>query len=174
MKGFKDPVGKFHPTKNNNGVRKKGGKSIITSGIKLPSLRKQRETTKNMPYEVMNGIMQDFNTTRISISSYNPKWKLYDVYTDDARFYIFPDEDSAIRFGRQSIRDTATEYIPDKESPEYDEWKDLNEDELVEKIIEEQSEFGQSSELGAIAKSVAGYDGQYHELPQGWIAFKIE
>lgn len=44
MKGFKDPQGTFHPTKNDSGVRKKGGKSIIPSGIKLPSLRKQRET----------------------------------------------------------------------------------------------------------------------------------
>ena len=136
--------------------------------------RKARDTTKNMPYKIMNAIMQDFNTTRISISSFNPKWNLYEVYTDDGRFYIFPDEESALKFGRQSIRDTATEYIPDEGSESYDEWKGLSQNQLVDKIIEQASDYGQTSELGAIAKSVASYDGQYHTLPDGWIAFRID
>ena len=140
-------------------------------------MRKKRDPHikgKKLPKEVVQGAMDDLGGTDVEVERYNPKWKLYEVYVDSDRYYFFPDEESAIKFGRQSIKDTATEYIPDKESENYDEWKNLSKRDLVEKIMEEQSEFGQLSELGAVAKSVAGADGQYHELPNGWIAFQID
>ena len=173
MKGFKDPQGKFRPTENKNGIRKSRDQSVKTEGVKLLSLRKQREP-KQLPNQVVMEIKEDFNGSDVEVVSYNPKWKLYEVHVDDERYYIFPNEESAIKFGRQSIRDTATEYIPEKGTEGYDEWKDLDEDELVDKIIEMQSDYGQRSELGAIAQSISGYDGQYHQLSDGWIAFRID
>ena len=138
------------------------------------SFRERQKREPKLPKGVLATIKEDFATKDVELQDYNPKWKLYEVYVDSDRYYMFPDEDSALVFGRQSIRDTATEYIPDKGTENYDEWKDLKGEELVEKIIEEQSEYGQLSELGAVAKSVAGYDGQYHELSNGWIAFQID
>ena len=129
---------------------------------------------KKLPKEVVQGAKDDLGGTDVEVENYNPKWKLYEVYVDSDRYYFFPDEESAIKFGRQSIRDTASEYIPDEGSPQRAEYINLSDDDLVEKIIEEQSEYGQLSELGGIAKSVAGADGQYHELPNGWIAFQID
>ncbi len=40
--------------------------------------------------------------------------------------------------------------------------------------MEEQSGFGMESELSAVAKSVASYDGEYGELSNGWIVFRID
>jgi len=138
------------------------------------SLHYFNTVVKKLPKEVVKGIKEDLNGDDVEITSYNARWKLYEVLVDEDRYYMFPDEDSAIDFGRQSIRDTAFDYVPEEDSENYDEWKDLDKDELVEKIIEEQSDYGQRSELGAVAQSVAGYDGQYHELPNGWIAFQID
>ena len=129
---------------------------------------------KKLPKEVVQGAKDDLGGTDVEVENYNPKWKLYEVYVDSDRYYFFPDEESAIKFGRQSIRDTASEYIPDEGSPNRAEYINLSDDDLVEKIIEEASEYGQRSELGAIAQSVASADGQYHELPDGWIAFQID
>lgn len=133
--------------------------------------RKAREFS--FPLKQKKIIGEELGDEDFDIISHNPKWKLTHIITDDGEFYVFPDEDSAITFGRQSIRDTASEYIPDEGSPNRDEYINLSDDDLVEKIIDEQSDFGQRSELGAIAQSVAGYDGQFHELSDGTIAFQI-
>jgi len=140
--------------------------------------RKKRELSFKTSFPLSKAmrmaIVEGLNTNDFVVLDQNKRWKLTHIVVDSgAEFYVFPDEDSAIEFGRQSIRDTATEYIPDKGTPQYDEYKNLDEDELVEKIIQEQSDFGQRSELGAIAQSVAGYDGQYSELSDGSIAFQI-
>ena len=87
-----------------------------------------------------------------------------------AEYYYFPDEESAIAFGRQSIKDTASEYIPETDNKE---WKKLSDDDIVEKVLEEQGNYGLGSNLSAIAKSVASYDGEYHELSDGGIVFQI-
>ena len=140
----------------------------------LHTIERLKRDPNQLPKEVVKGAMEDLGGTDVEVESYNPKWKLYEVYVDEDRYYFFPDEDSAVAFGRQTIRDTATEYIPDKGTEKYDEYKNLDGEELVEKIIEEQSNYGLESELSAVAKSVAGYDGQYTELPNGWIAFRID
>ena len=49
----------------------------------------------------------------------------------------------------------------------------MSKDDLVDYIIGLQSDFGMRSELGAIAQSVASYDGQYSELSDGSIVFRI-
>lgn len=148
----------------------------VVQGTAMKQFRYKKDSTisKKLPKNVIKGAMQDLNGSFVDVVDYNPKWKLYEVYVGTDRYYFFPDEDSAVEFGRQSIRDTATEYIPDEGTEKYDEYKNLSGEDLVEKIIEEQSEYGQLSQLSAVAKHVAGYDGQYHELPEGWIAFHID
>jgi len=157
-------------------------KRIIDRAQELIEEQKQGERNKRdphikgkkLPKEVVQGAKDDLGGTDVEVESYNPKWKLYEVYVDSDRYYFFPDEESAIKFGRQSIRDTASEYIPDEGSPQRAEYINLSDDDLVEKIIEEQSDYGQRSELGAVAQSVASADGQYHEFANGWIAFQID
>jgi len=146
---------------------------LETQRMELKKRDRKARVTK-LPKDVLKTIKEDFATQDVELDHFNPKWKLYEVNIDDGRFFLFPDEESAIAFGRQSIRDTASEYIPEKGSPQRDEYINLSDDELVEKIIEEQSNFGQRSELGAIAQSVAGYDGEFHELSNGWIGFQID
>ncbi len=147
-------------------------KSVTPKSKKQMHERKAKET--KLPKDVLKIIKEDFATQDVELDHFNPKWNLYEVNIDDGRFFLFPDEESAIAFGRQSIRDTASEYIPEKGNPQRDEYINLSDDELVEKIIDEQSDFGQRSELGAIAQSVAGYDGEFHELSNGWIGFQID
>jgi len=109
--------------------------------------------------------------------SYNPKWKLTHLYeggVNGAEYYHFPDEESALEFGRQSIKDTGGDYFPDdKDSPEYKKMDKMSDEGVVDYIIEMQSNYGDRSELGAIAQSVASYDGQYIELSDGSIVFQI-
>lgn len=134
--------------------------------------RKAREF--DLPLKQRKIIAKELSDEDFVILDQNPRWKLTHIVVDDgAEYYVFPDEDSAIAFGRQSIRDTASEYIPDEGSPLRDEYINLSDDDLVEKIIEEQSDFGQRSELGAVAQSVAGYDGSFTELSDGTIAFRV-
>ena len=170
MKGHMEKDG-FHPHKTYKGVRKSRNLKTKTQGVRM-----KKDLPKKLTKEEIKVIREGFDNEfgDIELDHYNPKYKLYEVYVDADRYYMFPDEDSAIKFGRQSIRDTATEYIPDKGTENYDEWVGLSEDDLVDKIIEEQGGYGGSSELSAIAKSVASYDGEYGELSNGWIIFRID
>lgn len=165
--------GKFHPhTDYKKGIRKSRDQKDKTQGVKVERKARIGHIDKEIPRFAIKEF-DDSGIKDLEATDYNPKWKLFSAFDIDGHeFFIFPDEESAIAFGRQSIRDTATEYIPDEGTENYDEWKNLNEDELVEKIIEEQSDFGLESELSAVAKSVAGYDGQYTETSSGWIAFQ--
>ena len=165
MKGFKDKNNKFHPINNNKTIKHK---SRSSKGMKLkqqylPLTQKQRIA-----------VLEGLGTDDFVILDHNKFWKLVHIaVSDGSEFYVFPDEDSALKFGIQSIRATASDYIPEKGSENYNEWKDLEGEELVDKIIEELSEYGQRSQLGAIAQHVASYDGQYTELSDGSIVFQI-
>lgn len=142
----------------------------------IERLKRDPSTERQFPLslKMRKAIVEGLDTFDFVILDQNSRWKLTHIVDDNGyEYFVFPDEDSAIEFGRQSIRDTASEYIPDKGTPHYDEYINLDEDELVEKIIEEQSDFGQRSELGAVAQSVAGYDGEFTEFSDGSIAFRI-
>jgi hypothetical protein len=127
--------------------------------------------------ELKQLMKEEIGVDDVEAFSYNPEWKLTHLYEggyDGAEYYHFPDEESALKFGRQSIRDTARDYLPDEyETEEQKEWKGLKGEELVDKILEVQSDYGMRSELGAMAQSVASYDGQYSELSDGSIIFRI-
>ena len=165
--------GKFHPiTDYKKGIRKSRDQKARTQGVKVERKARIGHIDKKIPRFAIKEF-DDSGIKDLESIDYNPKWKLFSAFDIDGHeYFIFPNEELAIEFGRQSIRDTAYEYIPDKGSPEYDEWINLSDDELVEKIIEIQSDYGQRSELGAVAQSVAGYDGQYTETSSGWIAFQ--
>ena len=143
---------------------------VIKAGLPTeePKKEKEPEVSEKLQKQFREDLGQNDDVYALS---YNPKWKLTHLLGDnDSEFYYFPNEESAIAFGRQSIKDTASEYIPDNDNAE---WKKLSDDEIVEKVLEEQGNYGLSSDLGAIAKSVASYDGEYTELSDGGIVFQI-
>src|SRR3972149_7333302 len=64
MKGFTDKSGKFRPTENKKGVRKSRDQSTKNQGIKLVSLRKQRDEDPEPILETeMVDILEDVTGT---------------------------------------------------------------------------------------------------------------
>jgi len=176
--GFKKD-GKFHPTrKNASGVSssqlKNKPKSSNPDSKKADELKNKKVPDPKVSKKLKQMFKDSFGEDDIEAFDFNPKWKLTHLFGDDgAEYFHFPNEETAIAFGKQSIKDTAGEYIPEEGNPEREEYLKLSDDEVVEKIIDEQTNHGLESELSGIAKSVAGADGQFTELEDGSIVFQI-
>lgn len=179
MKGFtKDNL--FHPLTDKKGIRRKEGKSINPSGIKLPSLRKSRDSGKEFSKETRDIINKELGLDDFEVISYNPKWKLTRIMADDGvkEFYILPDEDHALDFGEQSVRDFIGE-----DGGEFSDFEDImsgatvngkfDKEKAFNLVMDMETDYGTLSRLGGVSKVVAGYDGTYSELSDGSIAFQV-
>lgn len=178
-KGFTDSSGKFRPTKKNDSTVSskqvsKTSKESNPDNKKADELKNKKMQNPVVSKKLKQMFRDQLGEDDIEAFDFNPKWKLLHLFGDDGTEYFhFPDEKSAIAFGRQSIKDTAGEHIPEEGNPEREEYLKLSDDEVVDKVIEEQTNHGLDSELSGIAKSVAGADGQFTELEDGSIVFQI-